>query len=112
MFGQSSIRSLGIQEGDDRPRRGLAGPLLAICPNRSASSACEGGVERPRLHPKVRAVRLSTNTMSIREQLYPQEQELSVLMRHCSDARYVWNLVLEQRNSWRRGRSQKITTHS
>ena len=51
-------------------------------------------------------------SMSIRERLYPQEQELSVLVRHCSDARYVWNLALEQRNSWRRGRSQKITAHS
>ncbi|WP_081901195.1 helix-turn-helix domain-containing protein [Ferrimicrobium acidiphilum] len=50
--------------------------------------------------------------MSIRERLYPQEQELSVLVRHCSDARYVWNLALEQRNSWRRRRSQRITTHS
>ena len=51
-------------------------------------------------------------TMSIRERLYPQEEELSVLVRHCSDARYVWNLALEQRNSWRRRRSQRITTHS
>ncbi|MHB1521994.1 MAG: helix-turn-helix domain-containing protein [Ferrimicrobium sp.] len=50
--------------------------------------------------------------MSIRERLYPQEQELSVLARHCADARSVWNLALEQRNSWRRERSQKITTHS
>ena len=47
--------------------------------------------------------------MSIRERLYPQEQELSVLERHCADARYVWNLALEQRNLWVRGRSQKIT---
>ena len=47
--------------------------------------------------------------MSIRERLYPQEQELSVLVRHCSDARYVWNLALEQRNSWRRERSRGIT---
>ena len=47
--------------------------------------------------------------MSIRERLYPREQELSVLKRHCADARYVWNLALEQRNSWRRERSQKIT---
>ncbi len=30
-------------------------------------------------------------------------------MGHCSDARYVWKLALEQRNSWRRERSQKIT---
>ena len=47
--------------------------------------------------------------MSIRERLYPGEQQLPVLARHCSDARYVWNLALEQRSSWRRGRSQKIT---
>ena len=50
--------------------------------------------------------------MSIRERLYPQEQELAALVRHCSDVRYVWNLALEQRNLWVRGRSQKITTHS
>ena len=47
--------------------------------------------------------------MSIRERLYPQEQETDILMRHCSDARYVWNLGLEQRNLWVRERSQKIT---
>jgi hypothetical protein len=30
MFGQSSIRSLGSQEGDNRRERGLAGWLLLI----------------------------------------------------------------------------------
>ena len=50
--------------------------------------------------------------MSIRERLYPREQELSVLVRHCADARYVWNLALEQRNLWVRGRSQKITCNN
>jgi putative transposase len=50
--------------------------------------------------------------MSIRERMYPGRQELPVLVRHCSDARYVWNLGLEQRNLWVRGRVQKITTHS
>ncbi len=76
-----------------------------------ANPVSKGGVERPRLHPKVKSVRPSTNTksMSIRERLYPREQELSVLLRHCSDARYVWNLALEQRNSWRRERSRGIT---
>ena len=47
--------------------------------------------------------------MSIRERLYPQEQETDILMRHCADARYIWNLGLEQRNLWARERSQKIT---
>ena len=50
--------------------------------------------------------------MSIRERLYPQEQELPVLMRHCADARYVWNLGLEQRNYWAQGHTQKITYNS
>ena len=50
--------------------------------------------------------------MSIRERLYPREQELSVLVCHCSDARYVWNLALEQRNLWVRYRTQKITYNS
>ena len=50
--------------------------------------------------------------MSIRERLYPQEQELSVLVRHCADARYVWNLALEQRDLWVRGRVQKITCNN
>ena len=75
------------------------------------SPVCKGWIERPRLHPKVKSVRPSTNTISrnIRERLYPGEQELSVLLRHCSDARYVWNLALEQHNLRRRERSQKIT---
>jgi len=50
--------------------------------------------------------------MSIRERLYPKEQELSVLERHCADARYVWNLGLEQRNFYERLREQKITCKS
>ena len=37
---------------------------------------------------------------------------MPVLARHCSDARYVWNLALEQRNLWVRGRSQKITCNN
>ena len=89
------------------------GSVVAQAPHWVQSTTrSKGWIERPRLHPKVKSVRLSTNTMSIRERLYPQEQELSVLVRHCSDARYVWNLALEQRNSWRRRRSQRITTHS
>jgi len=47
--------------------------------------------------------------MSIREHLYPQEQVVPVLVGHCSGARYAWNLALDQRNSWRRERLQKIT---
>ena len=47
--------------------------------------------------------------MSIRERMYPREQELPVLVGHCSDARFVYNLGLEQRNYWKRERSQKVT---
>ena len=41
--------------------------------------------------------------MSIRERLYPKDGQAPTLVRHCADARYVWNLGLEQRNYWRRG---------
>ena len=41
--------------------------------------------------------------MSIRERLYPSDTEAPILVRHCADARYVYNLGLEQRSFWRRG---------
>lgn len=48
-------------------------------------------------------------SMRIRERLDPRERDLPLLARHCEDARYVWNLGLEQRDLfWQRGRSQKI----
>ena len=50
--------------------------------------------------------------MSIRERLYLKEEERPTLIRHCSDARYVWNLALEQRNLWVRCRREKITYNS
>ena len=50
--------------------------------------------------------------MSIRERMYPRDEELPILVRHCSDARYIWNLALEQRNFWVRGRSQKISCNT
>lgn len=46
--------------------------------------------------------------MAIKQRLHPTEQQAEVLLRHCSDARFVWNLGLEQRNLWERGRNQKI----
>jgi len=41
--------------------------------------------------------------VSIRERLYPSAASEPVLVRHCADSRYVYNLGLEQRNYWRRG---------
>jgi putative transposase len=35
-----------------------------------------------------------------------------MLARHCADARYVWNLGLEQRDLYRPGRAQKVTANS
>lgn len=43
--------------------------------------------------------------MSIRERIYPDEAASPGFVRHCADARYVWNLGLEQRSFWRRGMS-------
>src|SRR5215471_18750468 len=39
-----------------------------------------------------------------RYRLEPTAAQESVLLRHCSDARYVWNLAVEQHSWWRRGR--------
>lgn len=42
--------------------------------------------------------------MSYRYRLYPTEVQEQVMRRHCADARFVWNLALEQANLWRPGR--------
>ncbi len=46
--------------------------------------------------------------MSIRERLYPGSGQEETLRRHCSDARFVYNLGLEQRNLWSKERTAKI----
>jgi len=42
--------------------------------------------------------------MAHRHRLYPAPDQTAALVRHCSDARYVWNLALEQANCYRPGR--------
>jgi IS605 OrfB family transposase len=42
--------------------------------------------------------------MAHRYRLYPVPGQMPMLVRHCDDARAVWNLALEQWNCWRRGR--------
>jgi putative transposase len=39
-----------------------------------------------------------------RYRLEPTRQQETILLRHCSDARYVWNLAVEQHAWWRPGR--------
>jgi transposase len=39
-----------------------------------------------------------------RYRVYPTPEQEIVLMRHCRDARYVWNLAVEQHAWWRTGR--------
>ena len=39
-----------------------------------------------------------------RYRLEPTLEQAGALLRHCSDARYVWNLAVEQHAWWRRGR--------
>ncbi|HEX3960340.1 MAG TPA: transposase [Trebonia sp.] len=41
-----------------------------------------------------------------RYRLEPTPQQQSMLMRYCSDARYVWNLCVEQENEYRPGRGK------
>lgn len=45
--------------------------------------------------------------MSHRYRLYPEPDQQPVLERHCADARYVWNLALEQVNFGREQRDGK-----
>jgi len=39
-----------------------------------------------------------------RYRLDPEPEQEAVLLRHCADARYVWNLAVEQQLWWRPGR--------
>jgi hypothetical protein len=41
-----------------------------------------------------------------RYRLEPSRAQEEILVRHCSDARYVWNLCVEQENEWRPGRGK------
>jgi putative transposase len=41
-----------------------------------------------------------------RYRLEPTPQQRAGLLRHCSDARYVWNLCVEQEREWRPGRGK------
>ncbi len=43
--------------------------------------------------------------MTHRYRLYPDAGQVPMLARHCSDARFVWNLALEQAKCWRPGRA-------
>jgi transposase len=44
------------------------------------------------------------NVRMSRFRLEPTPQQEPILLRHCSDARYVWNLAVEQHTWWRPGR--------
>ncbi len=50
--------------------------------------------------------------MSTRQRLYPASGKTTILARHCTDARYVWNLGLEQRNLYRPNRTLRVTANS
>ncbi len=46
--------------------------------------------------------------MSIRQRLYPKLDNNEILVMHCSNARFVYNLGLEQRNLWCKDRTARI----
>ena len=48
------------------------------------------------------------SVMSFRFRLYPEPSQVEVLQMHCRHARAVWNLGLEQRSFWTRGRGQLL----
>jgi hypothetical protein len=41
-----------------------------------------------------------------RYRLEPSRCQEEILLRHCSDARFVWNLCVEQESHWRLGRGR------
>jgi transposase len=41
-----------------------------------------------------------------RYRLEPTREQELILLRHCADARYVWNLCVEQESHWRPGRGK------
>ena len=45
------------------------------------------------------------NVRMSRYRLEPAPEQESALLRHCSDARYIWNLAVEQHAWWRPGRT-------
>ena len=42
--------------------------------------------------------------MSRRYRLMPTPEQEAILRRHCTHARFVWNLAVEQQSWWRPGR--------
>jgi putative transposase len=42
--------------------------------------------------------------VAIRNRLYPAAGQVCILTRHCQDARFVWNLAVEQQSWWWPGR--------
>ncbi|MGW1784253.1 RNA-guided endonuclease InsQ/TnpB family protein [Streptomyces sp. NPDC002143] len=39
-----------------------------------------------------------------RFRMYPTSEQASIMLGHCSHARYVWNLAVEQHSHWRKGK--------
>lgn len=44
-----------------------------------------------------------------RYRLEPTPAQEQILLRHCSDARYVWNLCVEQQSWWRFAAGHAVT---
>jgi putative transposase len=42
--------------------------------------------------------------VAVRNRLYPAAAQVGVLWRHCDDARFIWNLAVEQQSWWWPGR--------
>lgn len=46
--------------------------------------------------------------MAVKERLYPTEQQLVGFTNHAGQARFVYNIALEQRNMWHPGRRTRV----
>ena len=47
-----------------------------------------------------------------RFRLLPTTEQEGALLAHCRDARYVWNLAVEQQGHWQPGRQRPPATSS
>lgn len=102
---------LRFKSGTDFLRRGLqfaTHPLSSLACGIWGSARRERVIERPRaVHDAIRrsySVRschrlfVGYYVMAHRYRLYPALNQVTALERHCGDARFVWNLALEQTN--------------
>src|SRR6266849_76052 len=93
-----------------RMRSTMASVSVIRSPGISRVDAPSFGTGRKRgtdLHVSASCTRwIRYNIRMSRYRLQPTQTQEAALLRHCADARYVWNLCVEQESWWRAGRGR------